>query len=91
MAQVTPTTTTGSVTPEFIIEEAIFMARVAEQTERFHDMFDFLKPVIDEQAANISIDERNLISTAFKNLVAQRRVAWRTIKAIESNEKYAKY
>ena len=67
------------------------MARVAEQTERFQDMYDFMKPVVQEKGIDISVDERNLLSTAFKNLVAQRRVAWRTIKAIELNDKYNKY
>ena len=28
-------------------EENIFMARVAEQAERFEDMVDYLKPVLD--------------------------------------------
>jgi hypothetical protein len=28
---------------------------------------------------------------AFKNLVSQKRVAWRTVKAIEANDKYEKY
>jgi hypothetical protein len=28
-------------------EESIFLARVAEQAERFEDMVDFLKPVLD--------------------------------------------
>ena len=67
------------------------MARVSEQTERFNDMFDFMKPVIQEKGVDISVDERNLLSTSFKNLVAQKRVAWRTIKAIEENDKYEKY
>lgn len=29
------------------VEENIFFARVAEQAERFDDMVDFLKPVLD--------------------------------------------
>ena len=29
------------------VEEHIFLARVAEQAERFDDMVDFLKPVLD--------------------------------------------
>ena len=52
------------------MEESIFMARVAEQTERFQDMFDFMKPVVAEKNIDISVDERILLATAFKNLVA---------------------
>jgi hypothetical protein len=64
-------------------EENIFMARVAEQAERFEDMVDFLKPVLDAKGANISGDERNLLSVAFKSLISSKRTAWRTISAIE--------
>ena len=64
-------------------EENIFMARVAEQSERFNDMVDFLKPVIKEKGATLNTDERNLLSVAFKNLIAPQRTAIRTISAIE--------
>ena len=67
------------------------MARVAEQSERFRDMVNFLKPVIKEKGAGLTTDERNLLSVAFKNLVSQQRTAIRTISAIEQNAKYAKF
>lgn len=67
------------------------MARVAEQSERFRDMVDFLKPVISEKGSTLTNDERNLLSVAFKNLVSQQRTGIRTIAAIEQNQKYAKF
>lgn len=73
------------------VEEQIFMARVAEQSERFRDMVDFLKPVIADKGPALSQDERNLLSVAFKNLVSQQRTAIRTISAIEQNPKYTKF
>ena len=73
------------------IEQNIFLSRVAEQSERFRDMINFLKPVISEKGANLTYDERNLLSVAFKNLVSQERTAIRTIAAIEQNPKYAPY
>jgi 14-3-3 protein epsilon len=73
------------------VEEQIFMARVAEQSERFRDMVDFLKPVIADKGAGLTQDERNLLSVAFKNLVSQQRTAIRTISAIEQNPKYTKF
>ena len=73
------------------IEENIFMARIAEQAERFNDMVEFLRPVIQDKGPELSIDERNLISIAFKNLVSTKRTAWRTIQAIQTNPKYSKY
>jgi 14-3-3 protein epsilon len=72
-------------------EENIFMARVAEQAERFEDMVDFLKPVLDSKGTGLSTDERNLLSVAFKSLISSKRTAWRTISAIEQNPKYQKF
>lgn len=72
-------------------EEHIFMARVAEQAERFEDMVDFLKPVLDSKGGALSADERNLLSVAFKSLISSKRAAVRTITAIEQNPKYAKF
>jgi hypothetical protein len=72
-------------------EEHIFMARVAEQAERFEDMVDFLKPVLDSKGSTLNNDERNLLSVAFKSLISSKRAAWRTIAAIEQNPKYQKF
>lgn len=73
------------------MEEKIFMARVAEQAERFDDMVDFLKPILKEKGGDFSVEERNLLSVGFKNLIGGKRTAIRTISAIEQNPKYAKF
>jgi len=48
------------------MEEKIFMARVAEQAERFDDMVDFLKPILKEKGGDFSVEERNLFQLALK-------------------------
>jgi 14-3-3 protein epsilon len=73
------------------VEEHIFLARVAEQAERFEDMVDQLENVLKEKGAGVSSDERNLLSVAFKNLISSKRAACRTIVAIEQNPKYSKF
>ena len=73
------------------MEEKIFMARVAEQAERFDDMVDFLKEVISAKDSDFTTEERNLLSVGFKNLIGGKRTALRTIAAIEQNPKYSKY
>jgi 14-3-3 protein epsilon len=73
------------------VEEYIFLARVAEQAERFEDMVDFLQKMLKEKGADVTSDERNLLSVAFKNLISSKRAACRTIAAIEQNPKYQKY
>jgi hypothetical protein len=54
-------------------------------------MVDFLAKVLDSKGADVTSDERNLLSVAFKNLISSKRAACRTIAAIEQNPKYAKY
>ena len=71
-------------------DENIFLARVAEQAERFEDMVEFLGKVLDAKGGEVSADERNLLSVAFKNLISGKRAACRTIVAIEQNPKYQK-
>ena len=39
----------------------------------------------------MSSDERTLISVAFKNLVASKRTAWRTLVSVQGNAKYMLY
>ena len=54
-------------------------------------MVNFLKPVLDAKGGDVTSDERNLLSVAFKNLISSKRTAWRTISAIEQNPKYSKF
>ena len=73
------------------VEESIFLARVAEQAERFEDMVEYLKKVLEEKGGDVTSDERNLLSVAFKNLISSKRAACRTISAIEQNPKYQNF
>jgi 14-3-3 protein epsilon len=73
------------------VEEQIFLARVAEQAERFEDMVQFLDEVLKSKGGSVTPDERNLLSVAFKNLISSKRAACRTISAIEQNPKYSKF
>ena len=73
------------------VEQNIFLARVAEQAERFEDMVEYLAKVLDVKGQDVSADERNLLSVAFKNLISSKRAACRTIAAIEQNPKYSKF
>ena len=74
------------------MEAQIFLARVAEQAERFEDMVGYLEKAIQQKAGeDFTIDERNLLSVGFKNLIGSQRGAIRTIGAIEQNPKYQKF
>lgn len=73
------------------MERKIFMARVADQSERYSDMVEFLKEIIEESPEDVHIDVKNLLSVGFKNLISIPRSAYKTVQAIENNKKYAEY
>lgn len=58
------------------------MARVADQAERYEDMVEYMKRVAD-MGTELSLEERNLLSVAYKNAVGARRSAWRALTALE--------
>ncbi|XP_029973941.1 14-3-3 protein beta/alpha-1-like [Salarias fasciatus] len=57
-------------------------AKLAEQAERYDDMAAAMKSVT-EQGSELSNEERNLLSVAYKNVVGARRSSWRVISSIE--------
>jgi len=63
-------------------EEQIQRAKLAEQAERYDDMASSMKAVT-ETGAELSNEERNLLSVAYKNVVGARRSSWRVISSIE--------
>merc|ERR1712159_1180 len=67
-------------------DDNIFMAKICEQTERFEDMVEYMKAVATEGSEGLSIEERNLLSVAYKNAIGPHRTAWRALSSIESKE-----
>lgn len=63
-------------------EELVQKAKLAEQAERYDDMSASMKQVT-ETGAELSNEERNLLSVAYKNVVGARRSSWRVISSIE--------
>jgi 14-3-3 protein epsilon len=66
-------------------DELVFMARLAEQAERFEDMVEFMKQV-GKMGSELTVEERNLLSVAFKHAVGARRQAWRAVRTLEEKE-----
>jgi len=63
-------------------EEQVQRAKLAEQAERYDDMAAAMKQVT-ETGVELSNEERNLLSVAYKNVVGARRSSWRVISSIE--------
>ncbi|KOS21192.1 14-3-3 protein -like protein [Escovopsis weberi] len=66
-------------------ESKTFIARLCEQAERYDEMVEYMKAVV-ALGGELSIDERNLLSVAYKNVVGTRRASWRIISSIEQKE-----
>lgn len=57
-------------------------AKLGEQAERYDDMAKAMKELV-ETGADLTNEERNLLSVAYKNVVGARRSSWRVISSIE--------
>lgn len=63
-------------------DEEVQRAKLAEQAERYDDMASAMKKVT-ESNNELTNEERNLLSVAYKNVVGARRSSWRVISSIE--------
>lgn len=70
-------------------DKAVYLAKLAEQAERYDEMVDEMRKVAlqtDESTAELSVEERNLLSVAYKNVIGARRASWRIVSSIEQKE-----
>jgi len=67
-------------------DKDVYFAKLAEQAERYDEMADYMEKV-GKAPEELSVEERNLLSVAYKNAVGSRRAAWRIITSVEQKEK----
>lgn len=70
-------------------KDLTFLARTAEAAERYDDMCSCMKALVhlEKDPKGLSVDERNLLSVAYKNVIGARRASWRTLNAESQDEK----
>lgn len=66
-------------------KDLVLKAKLAEQSERYDDMAEMMKEVT-EQGLDLTNEERNLLSVAYKNVVGARRSSWRMLTSIASKK-----
>ncbi|CAB4283843.1 14-3-3-like protein GF14 kappa [Prunus yedoensis var. nudiflora] len=80
----------ASAVPETLSrEQYVYLAKLAEQAERYEEMVSFMeKLVVGSTAAGteLTVEERNLLSVAYKNVIGSLRAAWRIVSSIEQKE-----
>jgi len=66
-------------------EECVYLAKLSEQAERYDEMVQAMKRVATMDV-ELTVEERNLLSVAYKNVIGARRASWRIISSIEQKE-----
>lgn len=83
------------------VEESVYLAKLAEQAERYEgglvllgsnycadprtEMVENMK-VVAGADQELTVEERNLLSVAYKNVIGARRASWRIVTSIEQKE-----
>ncbi|XBW36198.1 hypothetical protein QEN19_001778 [Hanseniaspora menglaensis] len=69
-------------------ENYVFLAKLAEQAERYEEMVENMKKVASttSEGKELTVEERNLLSVAYKNVIGARRASWRIVSSIEQKE-----
>ncbi|KAG6585324.1 14-3-3 protein 10, partial [Cucurbita argyrosperma subsp. argyrosperma] len=73
-------------------EQYVYLAKLAEQAERYEEMVQFMQKLVlgSTPVSELSVEERNLLSVAYKNVIGSLRAAWRIVSSIEQKEESRK-
>jgi len=63
--------------------ECLVLADVANEAERYQDVVKYIKTIVDNYGAQLTIEERNLLSIAYKNITNNLRNSWRHMDVME--------
>ncbi|KAK7089698.1 14-3-3 protein epsilon-like [Littorina saxatilis] len=66
-------------------EDQVYQAKLAEQAERYDEMVEAMKKVAALDV-ELTVEERNLLSVAYKNVIGARRASWRIISSLEQKD-----
>ncbi|XWS64195.1 hypothetical protein CRYUN_Cryun06bG0165400 [Craigia yunnanensis] len=71
--------------PEKERDTHVYLAKLAEQAERYEEMVESMKQVA-KLDCELTVEERNLLSVGYKNVIGARRASWRIMSSIEQKE-----
>jgi len=69
-------------------KDLVFLARTSETAERYDDMCTIMRQLVKSfgSTVDLTVEERNLLSVAYKNVIGARRASWRTLNVDEHKE-----
>ncbi|KAF3512052.1 hypothetical protein F2Q69_00002138 [Brassica cretica] len=63
----------------------VYLAKLSEQAERYEEMVESMKNLA-KLNVDLTLEERNLLSVGYKNVIGSRRASWRIFSSIEEKE-----
>ena len=67
-------------------EDPVHQGKLAKQAEQYNKMAESMKKAAGMDV-ELTAEERNLLSVAYKNVIGASRASWRIIISIEQKEK----
>ena len=66
-------------------EELVFLAKLYEKAERYPDMVKTINKFV-ELDPKLTREERNILSSGYKNIISDKRASWRLLNSMEKKE-----
>ena len=70
-------------------EEYVYLAKLYEKAERFPDMVKAISKFV-ELDPKLTKEERNILSSGYKNIISNKRASWRIVNSMEKKEQKQK-
>ncbi|GAA0170102.1 scaffold/adaptor protein [Lithospermum erythrorhizon] len=73
-------------------DQYVYLAKLSEQAERYEEMVSYMDKLVltSTPSTELTVEERNLLSVAYKNVIGSLRAAWRIVSSIEQKEESRK-
>jgi 14-3-3 protein epsilon len=68
------------------IQKFVYEAKLSEQAERYDEMVECMRNVATSEGNELTVEERNLLSVAYKNVICSRRASWLVLTSIQQRE-----
>ena len=66
-------------------DEYVYLAKLYEKADKYNEMFKFVNKFV-ELDPKLTKDERNILSSGYKNIVSDKRSSWRILNSLEKRE-----
>ena len=71
---------------DYTPEELLYLTKLNEQSERWPQMVKYIVQFCHKAEDELDLEQRNLLASAYKNMLGNKRASWRVINLIERKE-----